>query len=125
VPRFDETLVIVAPPRSHSCASSPSRPIPGWGLYLAAIIHPHRTVVVRKALREEPHRFAASELDPRRHPGVWAPMSSTPQHAPQIPVSPAVGAPEPTGNPSNGNPVEAIYIAGGAGERRAARRDLQ
>jgi hypothetical protein len=46
------------------------------------------TVVARKALRPEVHRFAASELDPGRHPGVSAPMSSTPQPAPQIPVFP-------------------------------------
>src|SRR5580700_10111732 len=43
-------------------------------------------VVARKALRKEPHRFAASGLDPLRHPGVLAPMSSPPQPAPQIPL---------------------------------------
>jgi hypothetical protein len=30
------------------------------------------TIVPRKALREVPHRFAASELDPHRHPGDLA-----------------------------------------------------
>jgi hypothetical protein len=34
--------------------------------------------VARKALREVPHRFAASGLDPLRHPGVLAAMSSAP-----------------------------------------------
>jgi hypothetical protein len=46
------------------------------------------TVVARKAPRPEAHRFAASGLDPRRHPGVLAAMSSTPQPATQIQVSP-------------------------------------
>jgi hypothetical protein len=36
------------------------------------------TVVARKALRHEAHRSAASGLDPRRHPGALAGMSSTP-----------------------------------------------
>jgi hypothetical protein len=45
------------------------------------------TVVARKALREVPHRFAASGLDPRRHPGVLAAMPSTPQPATQIPLT--------------------------------------
>jgi hypothetical protein len=39
------------------------------------------TVVARKALPEVPHRFAASGLDPRRHLGVLAAMSSTPHPA--------------------------------------------
>jgi hypothetical protein len=39
------------------------------------------TIVARKALRPEAHRFAASGLDPRRHPGVLASMSSTPRPA--------------------------------------------
>ena len=38
-----------------------------------------RTVVAHKALRQVPHRFGASGLDPRRQPGVLAAMSSTPQ----------------------------------------------
>jgi hypothetical protein len=45
------------------------------------------TVVARKALREVPHRFAASGLDPLRHPGVLAAMSSMPQPATHIPLS--------------------------------------
>jgi hypothetical protein len=46
------------------------------------------TGVARKALREDAHRFAASGLDPRRHPGALAAMSSTPQPATQMQVSP-------------------------------------
>ena len=42
------------------------------------------TVVARKALREDAHRFAASGLDPFLHPGALAAMSSTPQPAARI-----------------------------------------
>jgi hypothetical protein len=44
------------------------------------------TVAARKALREVSHRFAASGLDPRRHPGALAAMSSTPQPATRNPL---------------------------------------
>jgi hypothetical protein len=46
------------------------------------------TGVARRALREDAHRFAASGLDPRRHPGALAAMSLMPQPATQIQVSP-------------------------------------
>jgi hypothetical protein len=62
------------------------------------------TVVARKALRQQAHRFAASELDPRRHPGVWAAMSSTPQPATQIPLSLAIDAPERESKPTSKRP---------------------
>jgi hypothetical protein len=68
------------------------------------------TVVARKALREVPHRFAASELDPRRLPGSLAAMSSRPQPATQIPVSPAVGAPEHESKPTGKRPLNPTHL---------------
>jgi hypothetical protein len=47
------------------------------------------TIVARKAPRQRTHRFAASGLDPLRHPGVLAAMSSTPQPAARIPLPPS------------------------------------
>jgi hypothetical protein len=50
------------------------------------------TVVARKALRQQAHRFAASGLDRRRHPGVLAAMSSTP---PECHSNPGLPHPPP------------------------------